>query len=185
MLDKIYSQLNEKMDKTINALKEEYATFRTGRANANLLNKVKVDYYGVSSPLNQVATVSVPDPKQIVVTPFDKSAVNDIAKAIQKSDIGITPLVDGAVIRLNVPQLTGERRQELVKILKKKSEDYKVAIRNHRRDSLEVVKKAKNDEHISEDDVKKANDKIQKITDQSISKVDELSEAKAKDILSA
>lgn len=182
MLEKVYSQLTDKMEKTINSMKDEYSTFRTGRANANILNKVKVDYYGTATPLNQMATISVPDPKQIMITPFDKTVINDISKALQKSDIGINPQVDGHVIRLNVPPLTGERRQELVKIVKKKSEEYKVAVRNHRRDSLEEIKKAKNDSKISEDDVKKANDKIQKITDQFIVKIDEVTEAKTKDI---
>jgi len=182
MLEKIYSQLTEKMEKTVTSMKEEYATFRTGRANANILNKVKVDYYGTSTPLNQMATISVPDPKQIMITPFDKTVINDISKAIQKSDIGINPQVDGQVIRLNVPPLTGERRQELVKIVKKKSEEYKIAVRNHRRDSIEEIKKAKNDATISEDDVKKATEKIQKITDTFIAKVDEVTEIKTKDI---
>jgi ribosome recycling factor len=173
------------MEKTLTALKDEYATFRTGRANANILNKIKVEYYGTQSPLTQVATISVPDPKQIIITPFDKSALNEINKAIQKSDIGINPQVDGNIIRLNVPPLTGERRQELVKVVKKKSEEYKIAVRNHRRDILENIKKHKNDAEITEDDFKKANDKIQKITDQYIVKIDEVTESKNKDILTA
>lgn len=185
MLEKIYSQLTEKMEKTLTALKDEYATFRTGRANASILNKIKVDYYGTQSPLTQVATISVPDPKQIIITPFDKSALNEINKAIQKSDIGINPQLDGNIIRLNVPPLTGERRQELVKVVKKKSEEYKIAVRNHRRDILENIKKHKNDADITEDDFKKANDKIQKITDQYIVKIDEVTESKNKDILTA
>jgi len=185
LLEKIYSQLTDKMEKTVMALKDEYSTFRTGRANANILNKIRVDYYGTQSPLTQVATISVPDPKQIIITPFDKTALNEINKAIQKSDIGINPQLDGNIIRLNVPPLTGERRQELVKIVKKKSEEYKIAARNHRRDVLETIKKAKNDSEITEDDFKKANDKIQKITDQYIVKIDEVTEAKNKDILTA
>lgn len=185
MLEKIYSQLTDKMEKTITALKDEYSTFRTGRANASILNKIRVDYYGTQSPLTQVATISVPDPKQIIITPFDKTALNEINKAIQKSDIGINPQLDGNIIRLNVPPLTGERRQELVKVVKKKSEEYKIAVRNHRRDVLESIKKAKNDSEITEDDFKKANDKIQKITDQYIVKIDEVTESKNKDILTA
>lgn len=185
MLEKIYAQLTDKMEKTVIAMKEEYATYRTGRANASILNKVKVEYYGSLSPLTQVATVSVPDPKQIIITPFDKTAISEISKAIQKSDIGINPQVDGQIIRLNVPPLTGERRQELVKIVKKKSEEYKIAVRNHRRDIMENVKKHKNDSDITEDEFKKANDKIQKIIDQYIVKIDEVTEAKNKDILSA
>lgn len=185
MLEKLYTDLTQKMEKTLTALKDEFATYRTGRANPNILNKVKVEYYGVSNALTQLATVSVPDPKTILIAPFDKAALGEINKAIQKADIGINPQMDGNVIRLSVPPLTGERRQEMVKLVKKRAEEFKVNLRNHRRDILETVKKAKTDAHISEDDVKKANDKIQKITDQYIVKLDEMTEAKSKDILSA
>jgi len=185
MLEKIYSEITQKMEKTIVSLKEELATYRTGRANPNVLNKVKVDYYGVSNAITQLATISVPDSKTIVISPFDKASLGEINKAIQKSDIGINPQVDGNIIRLSVPPLTGERRQEIVKLIKKRSEEFKVNTRNHRRDCMETIKKAKTDAHISEDDVKKATDKIQKITDQYIAKIDEITEAKSKDILSA
>ena len=189
MLEKIYSQLTEKMEKTLTALKDEYATFRTGRANAprrsatSSTGRCRLPKAALSKRANYNWNCRwKPLPWSLNWTP---GALNEINKAIQKSDIGINPQVDGNIIRLNVPPLTGERRQELVKVVKKKSEEYKIAVRNHRRDILENIKKSKNDAEITEDDFKKANDKIQKITDQYIIKIDEVTESKNKDILTA
>mgnify|MGYP001289216430 CR=1 FL=1 len=173
---------NTKMEKTITSLENELSTIRAGRANPHVLDRITVDYYGTPSPLQQVANVSVPEPRMIQIQPWEASLVKDICKAIQVSDLGINPNTDGKVIRLVFPDLTEERRKELVKDVKKKGEAGKIAIRNIRRDANDTYKKmAKED--VSEDEIKELEDKTQKLTDKFIKKIDEIIEEKSKEIL--
>lgn len=182
MQEKLKS-FEEKMQKSCDALLNEYAQIRAGRANPNLLNKIRVDYYGTMTPLQQVANVSVPEPRMIQIQPWEKSLIKQIEKAILSSDLGITPTNDGNVIRLGFPELTEERRKELVKDVKKKGEATKVAVRNIRRDANDAVKKMKKSDEISEDEQKQAEDKIQKMTDKFIESVEKSVEEKSKEIL--
>jgi len=179
----IYSVHEEKMKKALEALRKEYGSLRAGRANPSLLEKVMVDYYGSPTSVNQVANVSVPEPRMIVIQPWEKSMINAIDKAIQKSDLGLMPSNDGIVIRLSIPQLTQERRAEFVKVIHKKAEESKVAIRNLRRDANEAVKKVEKDKLVSADEAKKAQDDIQKLTDRYIKDVDQVMAGKEKDIM--
>ena len=162
----------EKMNKSTQALKDEYNTIRTGRASASLFDKVRVDYYGEKTPLSQVATVSIPEARMVVVQPWDKTLITEIEKAILKSELGLNPSNDGKVIRISIPPLTADRRKELVKQVKKMAEDSKVAVRNIRRDALDGVKKLKKDGLISEDDEKRFENEIQKLTDDAVKKID-------------
>lgn len=173
----------EKMEKSLENLKEEYSTIRAGRANPHLLDKIKVDYYGTPSSLQQVANVSVPEARMIQIQPWESSLIKDIEKAILCSDIGITPNNDGKVIRLVFPELTEDRRKELVKDVKKKGEGAKVAVRNIRRDANDAIKKAAKATEISEDEQKQLEDKVQKVTDKYIAEVDKAVEEKSKEIL--
>lgn len=173
---------NEKMEKALAHLEGDYQTIRAGRANPHVLDKVKVDYYGTPTPIQQVGNVSVPEPRMIQIAPWEKSLIKDIEKAIMMSDIGITPSNDGAVIRLVFPELTEERRKDLVKEVKKKGEDAKVAIRNIRRDGNDAFKKLAKEE-VSEDEIKELTEKLQKITDQFVKDVDAAIEAKSKEIM--
>ena len=173
---------DEKMTKAYNHLLSEYQTIRAGRANPHVLDKIKVDYYGTPTPLQQVGNVSVPEPRMLQIAPWEKSLIKDIEKAIMMSDVGITPSNDGAVIRLVFPELTEERRKDLVKDVKKKGEDAKVAIRNIRRDGNDAFKKLAKEE-VSEDEIKDLQDKLQKITDQFIKDIDAAIDAKAKEIM--
>ncbi len=175
----------EKMNRALDALKKEFATLRTGRASLGMLDGITVDYYGTPSPLNQVANLSVPDPRQIIIQPWEAKMLGEIEKAILKSDVGLTPTNDGKVIRLNIPPLTEERRQQIVKHAKKLAEDARVSVRNIRRDvNDDIKKKSKNkDTHISEDEVKKLQDEIQKITDSYINKIDDMLAHKEKEIM--
>ncbi len=179
-----YSEIESKMDKTISVLKENFAEVRAGRANPAILNKVKVDYYGVSTPINQVAGISVPEARLIVIQPWDASLLKEIEKEILKADIGINPNNDGKVIRLSFPELTEERRKEIVKDIKKMAEDSKVAIRSIRRDGIDEAKDMQKESLITEDDLRVAEEKIQKITDSKIEEIDNLLAAKEKEILS-
>ncbi len=172
-----------RMEKAINALNQDLATIRAGRANPAILDKVTVEYYGVATPIQQVGTIAVPEPRSITIQPWDAAILGDIEKAILKSDVGITPNNDGKVIRLNFPPLTEERRKELVKGISKRGEECKVAVRNVRRDSLEGFKKQKKDGEITEDDLKNMETKIQKLTDKFVGKIDEIISAKEKEIL--
>lgn len=172
-----------KMNKAISALEADYAAIRAGRANPAILDKVTVEYYGAQTPISQVGTVSVPEARMIVIQPWDAAILKDIEKAIQASDIGINPNNDGRVIRLNFPQLTEERRKELKKGISKRGEEAKVAIRNIRRDSLEVFKKQKKNNEITEDDLKDLEEKVQKLTDKFVKKIDEITAAKEKEIM--
>jgi ribosome recycling factor len=174
---------DERMKKAIEVLKKEFASVRTGRASLALLDDIKVEYYGTSTPLNQVATLNIPDPKQITIQPWDQKAIQDIEKAILKSDLGLTPMNDGKVIRISIPPLTEERRKDLVKVVKKKGEEGKVAIRNIRRDANDSLKKLEKDKEISEDELKKALDEVQKMTDSYIKKVDETVEHKEQEVM--
>ena len=181
-MDNILSVYEEKMTKSYNNLESEFTTIRAGRANPHVLDKVVVDYYGTPTPLQGVGNISVPEPRIIQIAPWEKKIIKDIEKAIMASDIGITPSNDGSVIRLVFPELTEERRKDLVKDVKKKGEDAKVAIRNIRRDGNEAFKKLPKTE-ISEDEVKDLQDEIQKITDKYIKDIDALIEDKSKEIL--
>ncbi len=172
-----------KMNKTISALESDFGAIRAGRANPSILDKITVEYYGAPTPLNQVGTVSVPEAKTIVIQPWDATILKDIERAIQASDIGINPNNDGKVIRLNFPPLTEERRKELKKGISKRGEEAKVAIRNIRRDSLEVFKKQKKNSEITEDDLKDLEEKIQKLTDKFIKTIEQLTSDKEKEIM--
>ena len=173
----------EKMEKTLNNLLEEYAGIRAGRANPHVLDKIKVDYYGSPTPIQQVGNISVPEARIIVIQPWEKSLLKAIEKAIQTSDLGINPNNDGSCIRLVFPEMTEDRRKELSKDVKKKGENAKVAIRNIRRDANDVFKKMEKNAEITVDELKEATDKMQKITDKAIEKVDKAVENKTKEIL--
>ena len=173
----------EKMEKSINAMMHEFASIRAGRANPHVLDKIKVDYYGTPTPIQQVGNISVPEARMIVIQPWEKSLIKAIEKAIQASDLGINPSNDGSVIRLVFPELTEDRRKELAKDVKKKGEAAKVAVRNIRRDANEAFKKQEKNNEISEDDLKDATEQIQKITDKAIEKIDKAVENKTKEIL--
>ncbi len=173
----------EKMEKTLSNLAEDYSTIRAGRANPGVLNKITVDYYGSATPLQQVANISVPEARMLVIQPWDRSLIKAIEKAIQASDVGINPNNDGTVIRLVFPELTEERRKELSKDVKKKGEAAKVAIRNIRRDCVDTIKKAQKAGEITEDDQKADENEAQKLTDKFIEKVDKAVEAKTKEIM--
>lgn len=182
-MKEIQNKLKQQMDKTIEALKHEFSTIRAGRANAQMLDKIRVDYYGTPTPINQVGSISVPEPRTLMINPWDKSAMKDIETAIRNSDLGLNPTNDGEVIRLNVPALTEERRKELCKQAKKASEDFKVRIRNERRDANDKLKKLEKEGEITEDDLKKAQDNVQKMTDKYIKEIDTLLDIKEKDIM--
>jgi ribosome recycling factor len=166
------------MQKAVETAAHDFSTIRTGRANPVILENIKVDYYGTPTPLNQLAGVAVPEPRQLLVTPWDRTIINSVLKAIQSSDIGLTPMSDGNVIRLNVPPLTEERRRDLIKQLHKKAEEHKVAVRNVRRDANEHLKEQEKKHEISEDQLKREQDETQKITDKYIVEIDKLTSAK-------
>lgn len=177
-------ELEERMNKTLSVLQENLAEIRAGRANPTILNKIKIDYYGVPTPINQVAGISVPEARMIVIQPWDASILKEIEKEIQKSDIGINPNNDGKVIRLIFPELNEERRKEIVKDIKKMGEDAKVAIRAVRRDGIDEAKEMLKESLISEDEEKRAEDEIQKLTDKKTAEIDSVIEAKEKEIMS-
>jgi ribosome recycling factor len=183
MIESIYDETRESMGKSVIALKNELKRVRTGRASLSILDGIKVDYYGTPTPLNQMATLAVPESRLITIQPWDASAIKEIEKAILKSDLGLTPSSDGKIIRISIPALTEERRKELVKVVRKICEDYKVSIRNIRRDSNELLKIMKKDGEITEDDAFKSQDEVQKITDEQIKLVDECFGEKEKEIL--
>jgi ribosome recycling factor len=183
MIDETYQETQDRMGKTIAALKNELKRIRTGRASTSLLDGIRADYYGTSTPVNQMATVSVPESRLITIQPWDVTAIKEIEKAILKSDLGLTPSNDGKLIRIAIPPLSEERRKELVKLVHKSCEEYKVAVRNIRRDSNELIKGFKKDGDVSEDDAFKAQDQIQKITDEYISQIEGIYKDKEKEIL--
>ena len=179
-----YSDLKERMDKAINKFTEKLAEVRAGRANPAVLNKVKIDYYGTPTPINQVAGISVPEARLIVIQPWDVSILKEIEKAILASDIGINPNNDGKVIRLAFPELNEERRREIVKDVKKMAEEAKVGVRAARRDGMEEAKAEQKEGNITEDELKQAEIEIQKITDKNIEEIDKILEAKEKEVMS-
>ena len=179
-----YQNLKERMEKTINVFSEKLSEVRAGRANPAILNKVKIDYYGTPTPINQVAGISVPEARMILIQPWDASVLKDIEKAILASDIGINPNNDGKVIRLAFPELNEERRKELVKDIKKMAEEAKVAVRAVRRDGIEEAKAEQKEGNITEDELKQAENEIQKMTDKSVEEIDEILAKKEKEIMS-
>ncbi len=177
-------KLTEKMDKSIQSLKLEYSSIRTGQASASLLDRIRVDYYGTPTPVTQVASITVPEARMLVVQPWDKGLLKEIEKAILQSDLGLVPMNDGNLIRMAIPQLTEERRKDLSKVVSKKAEEGKVAIRNIRKDGNNWLKKEAKASDVSKDIVKEIEDKIQKLTDQKIKEVDAVTEKKVKEIMS-
>ena len=178
------NHIEEKMNKTISVLQENFSEVRAGRANHAILNKIRVDYYGTPTPINQVAGISVPEARLIVIQPWDASILKEIEKEILKSDIGINPNNDGKVIRLAFPELNEERRKEIVKDIRKMAEDAKVAIRSIRRDAIDEAKTMQKNSEISEDDLKVAEDNIQKLTDKYVEEIDKIIETKEKEVMS-
>lgn len=184
MLDKIQNDTERRMQKSLDAIVADLKGIRSGKATPALLDSVRVDAYGQKMPLNQVASVSVPDPKSLVVQPWDKSIIGDIVKAIQTAELGFNPQAEGNIVRIPVPPLSEERRRDLVKLCKKLAEDGRVAVRNIRRDANDQLKKAEKDKDISEDELHKGVDNVQKATDNYIRQIDELVEAKEDEIMS-
>jgi len=182
-IKEVLNELEERMTKTIDFMQDDFATIRAGRANPHVLDRITVDYYGSATPIQQVGNISVPEARMIVIQPWDKSLLKAIEKAIQKSDIGINPNNDGQVIRLVFPELTEERRKELAKDVKKKGEAAKVAVRNIRRDGADQFKKLEKASEITEDDLDLGNDKLQKLTDKMIGKIEKAVEVKTKEIM--
>jgi len=183
MIQELRKKTSDRMQGAVDALKKEFTGIRTGRASMGLLDGIIIDYYGTPTPVQQLASLSIPESRQIAIQPWEHKLIPEIEKAIMKSDLGLTPMNDGKTIRINIPILTEERRNQLVKIVRKRSEESKIAVRNIRRDSNEELKKLEKDEHISEDDVKKEHDEIQRITDSFIKKIDESLEHKEKEIM--
>lgn len=182
-MEELLMRYEEKMQKSLNNLNEEFSTIRAGRANPHILDKIKIDYYGTPTPLQQVGNISIPEARMICIQPWDASLLKEIEKEINAADIGIHPTNDGKVIRLVFPELTEERRKELVKDIKKKGETAKVAVRNIRRDAMDAIKKKGKDDGISEDEVKDYQDDTQKTTDSFIKKIDEAVEEKSTEIM--
>ncbi|MDY0408188.1 ribosome recycling factor [Virgibacillus soli] len=183
MVADVMKEMRDKMEQAIQAFSRNLATVRTGRANPSLLDNVYVDYYGASTPLNQLATVSAPEARMLLITPYDKSVVGDIEKAIQKADLGLSPSNDGNVIRINIPALTEERRKDLVKVVGKFAEESKIQVRNIRRDSNDDLKKAEKNGELTEDELRVSQDDVQKETDKYIAEIDKLMKIKENDIM--
>jgi ribosome recycling factor len=183
MIESVFQEAKESMGKSIAALQNELKRVRTGRASLSILDGIRVDYYGTLTPLNQIASLSVPESRLITLQPWDVSVIKEIEKAIMKSDLGLTPSSDGKIIRISIPPLTEDRRKKLVKVVNKMCEDYKVAVRNIRRDANELIKGLKKDGEISEDDAFKAQERVQKITDEQIKLIDSIYKDKEKEIL--
>jgi ribosome recycling factor len=183
MIQELRKKTSDRMQGAIDALKKEFAGIRTGRASMALLDGIVIDYYGTPTPVQQLASLSIPESRQIAIQPWEQKLIPEIEKAIMKSDLGLTPMNDGKTIRINIPVLTEERRKQLVKLVKKRAEESKIAVRNIRRDSNEGLKKLEKEEHVSEDEVKKEHDEVQKITDSFIKKIDELAEHKENEIM--
>ena len=181
--DKIKGQAEDRMKKSIQSLQDEFKTLRGSRASQALFEKIRVEYYGQKVPLHQVATISIPEARMVIIQPWDRSVLTEIEKAIQKSELSVNPSNDGKVIRINIPPLTEERRKDLVKVAKNTAEQSRVSVRILRREANEEIKKAKSDSELSEDEAKKATDEIQKLTDRYIEEINKLLEAKEKEIL--
>ena len=171
------------MKKTVDHVRDDFTSVRTGRANASILNRVMVDYYGSPTPLNQIASIAVPEPTLLVVSPYDKSSIEDVEKAIQQSDLGLNPVNDGNVIRLPIPKLTEERRKELTRMVRSKAEEGRVAIRNIRRDAIEELRAFEKDGEITKDDLHRGQEEAQKLTDRFITETDEMLKVKEKELM--
>jgi len=183
MNEAVFAQLQKEMEGSVGALRKELTKLRTGRASTALLEHIVVDYYGASTPLNQLSTLSAPEPRLLVIQPFDRSAMVEIEKAILKSDLGLTPNNDGKVIRIPIPQLTEERRKELVKHVKRIAEEYRVSVRNHRRVCIEHLKEAEKKKEITADDAKHGQERVQKITDEFIGRIDHIVKGKEEEVM--
>ncbi|WP_227766626.1 ribosome recycling factor [Zhaonella formicivorans] len=183
MLDTLLKDVEERMKKATEALKRDYSSLRAGRANPALLEKITVEYYGTPTPINQLANISAPEPRLLVIQPWDRTVIAAVEKAILKSDLGLTPSNDGTVIRISIPQLTQERRNELVKVVKKKAEEYRVEVRNFRRDANDSIKKLEKEGSITEDECKKGQEQVQKLTDKYIEQIDKILANKEAEIL--
>lgn len=183
MRKEVISSTKDKMDKAIEHIRREFSTIRTGRASASLVEGMTIDYYGSAVPLNQIANISVPEPRLLMLTPYDKGVLGAIEKAILKSDLGLTPNNDGRVIRIPIPELTEERRKNLVKVVRRLAEDTRVSIRNIRREANDQLKKSEKSSDISEDESHRTMDEVQKVTDEYISKVDEILKTKENEIM--
>ncbi len=182
-MESVYNDCKDKMEKAIKSLEKDFSKLRTGRASTSLVEDLVVDYYHTPTPLNQLASISIPDSRTIAIQPWDKSSIGNVEKAIMKSDLGLNPINDGKIIRINIPPLTEERRKELVKVAKKYTEDTKIAIRNIRREANDTLKKMKNDKELSEDEMHKAQEQVQKLTDDFVGKSDDLLSEKQKEIM--
>ena len=183
MLKDVYKEANARMDGAIQALEEDLAGIRTGRAHPGLVERLNVEYYGVPTPLIQLASISVPEPRSLLIRPFDVSSLKAIERGILTSDLGLTPNNDGRSIRLNLPPLTEERRRDLVKLVNNRIEDARIAVRNVRRDSIKDLREFENEKMISEDDLKRGEDELQKITDEKVDKINDIGDRKEKEIL--
>ncbi len=183
MKDEILSEMSQKMEKTAESLDQEFKKMRTGRASASILEGIKVECYGTQMRLNQIASISIPESRLLTIQPWDQSIIGDIEKSILKSELGLTPMNDGKLIRISIPPLTEERRKELAKLAKKMAEESKVSIRNHRREANEMLKELKKESEISEDEMYNYQDKVQKVTDEFIEKIDEIRKEKEQEIL--
>lgn len=183
MNEAIFAQLHKEMDQCVAALRKEFGKVRTGRASTALLEGIVVEYYGATTPLNQLATLSAPEPRLLVIQPFDRSAIGEIEKAILKSDLGLTPTNDGKIIRVPIPQLTEERRKELVKHVRRIAEEFRVSVRNHRRVAIEHLKESEKKKELTADDFKHGQDRVQKLTDESIARVDRVLKGKEEEIM--
>jgi ribosome recycling factor len=181
--DDVFGSAEHRMNRAVEILQRDYANIRTGRATPALLDRVQVDYYGTPTPINNLATVSVPEPRMMVIQPWDRTTIGSIEKAIQKSDLGLNPSSDGTVIRLVLPQLTQDRRKELVKQVHKRAEEGKVAIRNIRREAQDDLKKQEREHAISEDELKRSTDRLQKMTDSHIGQIDEVAKRKEQEVM--
>lgn len=183
MIDDLMDELRGRMTKSVDALQEELLGIRTGRASPALVERLQVEYYGTLTPLNQMASIAVPEPRLLVIRPWDPSALNDIERTIQKSDLGLTPMNDGKLIRLSIPRLTEERRRELVKLVSRRVEEGRVAIRNLRRDALKDLQEFEKEKMISEDEFFHAKDQVQELTDQFIARIDEIGKRKEEEVM--
>ena len=183
MDDAFYSDFEGELEKTVAAMRREFGRVRTGRASAALFEGVTVEYYGTQTPLNQIATIAVPEPRLVTIQAYDPSAIANIEKSILKADLGLTPSNDGKLIRVPIPELSGERRKELVKQVRKTAEDFRVSVRNHRRAAIDGLKEMQKDKEITEDDVKQGQDRVQKITAEFVGRVDGFLKAKEEEIM--
>jgi len=183
MKDEILSELRQKMNNSVESLQKEFVRIRTGRASTALLDGIKVNCYETHMPLDQVASISVPESRLITIKPWDQTIIGEVEKSILKSELGLTPINDGKIIRISIPPLTEERRKELAKLARKIAEEARISVRSHRREANEIFKELKNEKEISEDDMYKSQDKVQKITDEFIKKIDEITAEKEKEII--